>query len=116
MSVMEQSQSVSSVPRSGWLLVSVFGPVKVQPDSCGDTRSLCGNYLSVCCRMSRSGSGAAAEELLKRSGLEPQTTQPSLLGGTRCIWYARRRQQCISKMSQGLDQVVRLLSALTVLY
>lgn len=44
-----------------WLVSGVcFGPVEVQPDSCGDAPSLCGNYLSVCCRMSRSDSGAAA--------------------------------------------------------
>lgn len=36
--IMEQSQSASSVPRSGRVSGVCFGPVKVQPDSCGDTR------------------------------------------------------------------------------
>lgn len=39
MNIIEQSQSVSSVPCSGWLAVSVSGSaVKVQRDNCGDTR------------------------------------------------------------------------------
>lgn len=56
-----------------WLVSGVcLGPVEVQPDSCGDAPSLCGNYLSVCCRMSRSDSGAAAD---RRTSFEAEAFQ-----------------------------------------
>lgn len=61
-----------------WLVSSVcFSPVEVQPDSCGGKPSLCGNYLSVCCRMSRSDSGIAAQVLKQKCFGAANNSAPS---------------------------------------
>lgn len=76
---MEQSQSVSSVPCSGWLVVSVSGLLRCSLIAVGTRESLW--QLSVCLLQDE----LLGLELLKRSGLELQTTQLSLLVGTRRI-------------------------------